>query len=88
MSLYRYSTSHVVTCVTRQKRQSELNAVSFVQSYPDKRLGKCVRNNGISLASIGVLLHKFHSNWGKGYSSFSGSGRFMGVCYIRVLPYS
>ena len=49
----------------------------LTQSYPDKRLGKRVRNNGVPLY-IGVLLHKFHCNWGKGYSSFSGGDRFMG----------
>ena len=50
---------------------------SLTQSYPDKRLGKRVRNNEVPLY-IGVLLHKFHCNWGKGYSSFSGGDRFMG----------
>ena len=49
----------------------------LTQSYPDKRLGKRVGNDGVPLY-IGVLLHKFHCNWGKGYSSFSGGDRFMG----------
>ena len=50
---------------------------SPTQNYPDKRLEKCVHNNGVPLY-IGVLLHKFHCNLGKGYSSFSGGDRFMG----------
>ena len=49
----------------------------LTQSYPDKRLGKRFRNDGVPLY-IGVLLHKFHCNWSKGYSSFSGGDRFMG----------
>ena len=53
---------------------------SLTQSYPDKRLGKRVRNNGVPLY-IGVLLHKFHCNWGKGYSSFSGVIVLWGFLY-------
>ena len=79
ISLNRNNTCQGITvmfspaCVTRQKRYRVNEMLdSLIQTYPDKRLRKRVRNNGVPLY-IGVLLHKFHCNWGKGYSSFSGS---------------